>query len=312
MSSAHYRRACLNVEHKASNQGLCAGLNGTKPHPADAARHACLRIARRILPLLLAIPLCCGPAVAQTSRVFLEDLTSTELAAALRSGASTVIVPIGGTEQSGPHLSLGKHNVRVRRLAARVAKELGNTLVAPVIAYVPEGNIDPPSGHMRFAGTISVPVPVFKAVLEAAARSFRQHGFRDVVLLGDHGGYQRALGEVAAKLNEEWAKSAARVHFISAYYRATHTTYVDALKSKGLTDAQIGSHAGTADTSLQLALAPSTVRTALFDRAREAGRGGGTSGDPRPSSAALGQLGVDAIIRQSVAAIRAALSVPGR
>ncbi|MFT5174811.1 MAG: creatinine amidohydrolase [Gammaproteobacteria bacterium] len=262
--------------------------------------------------LLIGMPLLCGPAVAQTSRVFLEELTSTELAAAVRTGSTTVIVPVGGTEQSGPHLSLGKHNVRVRRLAARVAEELGNTLVAPVIAYVPEGNIDPPSGHMRFAGTISVPVPVFKAVLEAAARSLRQHGFRDVVLIGDHGGYQRALGEVTAKLNGQWAKSAARVHFISAYYRATHTTYVDALKSKGLTDAQIGSHAGTADTSLQLALAPSTVRPERFDRAREAGRGGGTSGDPRPSSAALGQLGVDAIIRQTVAAIRVALSSTGR
>ena len=267
------------------------------------------------MPLLISMSFVHAPAsaqAAQAAQVLLEELTTTELAAAVHAGSTTVIIPVGGTEQSGPHLALGKHNVRVRLLAARVAEALGNTLVAPVLAYVPEGNIDPPSGHMRFAGTISVPVPVFKAVLEAVARSLRQHGFRDVVLIGDHGGYQSALGEVAAKLNAEWGKSAVRVHFISAYYRATQTQYVGALKARRLTDVQIGTHAGTADTSLQLALAPSTMRSAGFDRAAAAGRSSGTSGDPRPSSAALGQLGVDAIIGQTVAAIRAAVLLPRR
>ena len=82
----------------------------------------------------------------------LEELTWTEVRAALQSGTTTIIMPAGGTEQSGPHMALGKHNVRARVLAGRIAAALGDTLVAPVLAYVPEGAISPPAGHMRFPG----------------------------------------------------------------------------------------------------------------------------------------------------------------
>ncbi len=88
--------------------------------------------------------------------VFLEDLTSFELRAAVASGSTTVLVPIGGTEQNGPHMALGKHNVRVKALAGQIAQKLGNAIVAPVLAYVPEGSIVPPVAHMRFSGTISI------------------------------------------------------------------------------------------------------------------------------------------------------------
>ena len=135
--------------------------------------------------------------------VLVEELTWTELRDAIKAGKTTVIVPVGGTEQSGPHIVLGKHNVRARVLAARIAASLGNALVAPVIAYVPEGAIAPPTGHMRFPGTISIPEGAFEATLEGAARSFRQAGFRDIVLIGDHGGYQKSLVKVAAKLDRE-------------------------------------------------------------------------------------------------------------
>src|SRR5438552_18149304 len=117
--------------------------------------------------------------------VFIDDLTWTELKEQIRSGKTIVIVPIGGTEQSGPHMTLGKHNVRVRVLAEKIARTLGNALVAPVVAYVPEGSVAPPTAHMRFAGTITVPEETFEKVLESAARSFKLLGFRDVVFLGD-------------------------------------------------------------------------------------------------------------------------------
>ena len=247
---------------------------------------------------------------ATLASVYLEELTTAEVTVALRDGHTTIIIPVGGMEQNGPHMALGKHNVRARALSGKVAELLGNAIVAPVLAYVPEGNITPPTEHMRFAGTISVPEAAFKGILEGAARGFKQHGFRDIVLLGDHGGYQGALQSVAANLNRDWAKSAVRVHFIGEYYRATQTSYVEALKSKGLTDAQIGIHAATADTSLMMAVDPALVKPGLFAQAAREGRAGGTSGDPRPSSAALGQLGVDAIVQQSVTAIRQAVSAP--
>ncbi len=109
---------------------------------------------------------------------------------------------------------------------------------------------------MRFPGTITVPEATFEQVLESAARSFRLHGFRDIVLLGDHGGYQKSLRAVADRLNREWAATPVRVHAIDEYYRVAETTYAQALRSRGYRDDEIGTHAGLADTSLALAIDP--------------------------------------------------------
>ena len=125
--------------------------------------------------------------------VLLERLTWTEIGDAVHAGKTTIIIPVGGTEQSGPYMAVGKHNVRVAALSDRIARQLGNALVAPVIAYVPEGNTSPPTSHMRFPGTITVPTDVFERTVESAAESFRVQGFTDIVLLGDHGGYQDSL-----------------------------------------------------------------------------------------------------------------------
>jgi creatinine amidohydrolase len=271
--------------------------------------------ANRLLAAAVAALLSLGflPAWAAPERIFLDDMTSAEVRAAVKDGKTTVIIPVGGTEQSGPHIALGKHNIRVKALSGKVAEALGNALVAPVLAYVPEGNIDPASGHMRFAGTVSVPEGAFKSIIEGAARSFRQHGFLNIVVVGDHGGYQPALKAVAASLNREWAKTpsnAARTHFIGEYYAATQTTYVKALRSKGLSDHQIGLHAGVADTALSMAVDPAMVRPDLFATAAQEGPAGGTVGDPKAATSVLGQLGVDAVVSETVQAIRRAVATP--
>ena len=139
-----------------------------------------------------------APAFAQGS-VFLEELTSPELSAAVSSGKTTALIPIGGTEWNDAHIVLGKHNARARYLAGRIAEKLGNAIVAPVVAYVPEGRISPPTQHMRYPGTITIPEDVFERTLESAVRSLQQHGFRTVVLLGDHGGYAKSLRKVASR-----------------------------------------------------------------------------------------------------------------
>lgn len=238
--------------------------------------------------------------------VELEAMTWTEVRDAVRAGRTTVIVPIGGTEQGGPHLALGKHNVRVRLLAHRIAAQLGDALVAPVLPYVPEGRIDPPQGHMRFAGTLSVPEAAFVAVVEGAARSLRRAGFVDIVLIGDHGGYQPLLAALARRLDREWADTPVRVHHVEAYYRTAQTVYARTLREHGLTPAQIGEHAGAADTALALALDPSLVRPDQLGAAAAQGAAVGVSGDPRAVTAALGQLGVEAIVGATVDAIRQA------
>lgn len=255
--------------------------------------------------LLAGALLLAAPAWAASS-VYLEDLTTAEVSATLRAGPTILIIPVGGTEQNGPHMALGKHNTRVHVLAGRIAAALGHAMVAPVLAYVPEGNVTPPTEHMRFAGTISIPDSTFRAVLTGAAQSFRQHGFAHIVLLGDSGNYQTSLQAVADGLNKSWAGSPTRAHFMGEYYAATQTTYVDALKARGLSAAQIGTHAAVADTALLMAVAPQMVKPELFTQAASQGKAGGTGGDPRAASAELGQLGVDAVVSQTVNAIRRA------
>ena len=236
----------------------------------------------------------------------IEEMTWTELRDRIQAGATTILVPIGGTEQNGPHMVLGKHNVRARALAAQIAQRLGNAVVAPVIAYVPEGSIDPPAAHMRFTGTISISDATFEAVLEATARSFRQHGFRDIVFLGDHGGYQSSEERVAGKLNREWAaQPACRVHALVDYYRVSQTGYVDALKARGFSAEEIGTHAGLADTALTLAVDPALVRQDALARGAKPLVRDGVYGDPRRATAELGQIGVEVIVSASVARIQA-------
>jgi creatinine amidohydrolase len=259
------------------------------------------------MALAFAMPASCPAAATATASasVYIEELTSPELQARIDAGATTVLVPIGGTEQSGPHIALGKHNARARILAGRIAQRLGNATVAPVIAYVPEGSITPPAGHMRFAGTLSISESAFEAILESTARSLCRHGVRDVFFLGDHGGYQKNEEQAAARVN---AKGGCRAHALLDYYQATQTAYVADLKRRGFGDAEIGLHAGLADTSLSLALDPSDVRTGLLAAGAKAGKDGGVHGDPTRSSAELGRLGADRIVDASVAAIRAAVN----
>ena len=223
-----------------------------------------------------------GAQAAAPATVQLERLTWTELRDRIASGATTALLPIGGTEQSGPHMALGKHDVRAQALATEIADKLGNAIVAPVIAYVPEGAIEPPTQHMRFPGTISIPVPAFEATLEGAARSLCHAGFRDVVFLGDHGGYLKSVKKVADKLNREGPGHA--VHVPAEYYRELD-------------------HAGLDDTSLALAIDPQLVRA---DRLKAPAKGDGVQGDPSGATAERGRLLMDSIVERTVESIRKA------
>ena len=256
--------------------------------------------------LLLCFLLVGLPVAHASDTVFLEDLTWTELRDQIRSGKTTIIVPIGGTEQNGPHMALGKHNLRVRSLSEKIARSLGNALVAPVIAYVPEGNLDPPTAHMRFPGTITIPEEAFDKTLEYAARSFKLAGFHNIVFLGDHGGYQKDEKRVADRLDKEWVAQPVHVLAVEEYYHASESGFGQLLRSKGYPEQEVGLHAGLADTSLMLAVDPRLVRTDRLQSGEPSGSG--VNGDPRHSSAELGQFGIDLIVAQTVEVIRKAVA----
>ncbi len=277
-------------------------------------------MSRMPAPVVLAL-LIGGSAAAQTvptppdaslgpDTVFVEELTWTEVGARVRAGVRSVIVATGGTEQNGPHMVLGKHNFIIRETAERIARELGDTLVAPVVAYVPEGGVSPPTGHMRYPGAITLPEEHFKALLEYAARGFALHGFENIIFIGDSGGNQRGMSQVADLLNGEWeaAGEPARVLYVPEYYRGNG--FREWLLEQGLDEEAIGRHAGVTDTSQLWHVAPDQIRP----EARLPGggfEGSGVSGDPTQASPELGAKGIALKVETTVRRVREMLAEPG-
>jgi creatinine amidohydrolase len=239
--------------------------------------------------------------------VFIEELTWTEVRDAIKAGKTTVILPTGGTEQNGPHMVLGKHNFIIKHTSERIARTLGNTLVAPVVAYVPEGNIEPPSGHMRYPGAITLPIEHYMKLLEYAARSFKVNGFKNIVFIGDSGGNQDGMKQVAELLNKEWTGSGVRILFVPEYYSGSSESYREWLIAQGEKKEDIGTHAGITDTSQLMAIDPKLIRK---DKLADKGgfEGSGVSGNPTRASVAYGKKGLDIKVELTVARIKALMA----
>jgi creatinine amidohydrolase/Fe(II)-dependent formamide hydrolase-like protein len=166
--------------------------------------------------------------------VWLEELTWMDVRDAMKAGKTTIIIPTGGMEPNGPWLALGKHNYILRVNCDAIARKLGNALCAPIIPLVPEGSIDPKSGHMATVGTISLREETFQAVLTDVVHSFKMHGFQNIVLIGDSGGNTKGMQAVADKWNAEW-KSAPLVIHAREYY--DYATVLKHLQETGVTKA---------------------------------------------------------------------------
>jgi creatinine amidohydrolase/Fe(II)-dependent formamide hydrolase-like protein len=190
--------------------------------------------------------------------VFVEELTWMEVRDALKAGKTTVIIPTGGVEQNGPYLATGKHNYVLRATAEAIARKLGNALVAPIVPFVPEGDIEPPTGHMKYPGTISLTEETYRLLLTDICSCFKTHGFERIVMIGDSGGNQKGMKAVAGKLNAKWAGAKTRAHFIPEYddYPGVNQW----LMSQGIVQKNEGLHDGFAVTAIMMTVDPTTVR----------------------------------------------------
>ena len=169
------------------------------------------------------------------SSLWAEELTWMETRDLIKGGTTTIIIGTGGVEQNGPYVAGGKHNFVLQAVLPYIARAIPNSLIAPIVKFVPEGRIEPtPSGHMKYPGTISLEVSTFEALLTDICRSYKAHGFVDIILLGDSGGNQSGMKNVAAALNRKWAAETARVHFLAEYYDQDRWSY-DYLKTLGIT-----------------------------------------------------------------------------
>ncbi|QEL19477.1 creatininase family protein [Limnoglobus roseus] len=190
--------------------------------------------------------------------VFVEEMTWMEVRDAIKGGKTTVIVPTGGVEQNGPYLVTGKHNFITRTVAEAIAKKLGKTLVAPVVPFVPEGDIDPPTDHMQYPGTISVRESTFERLLTDICASFRTHGFREIVMIGDSGGNQTGMEAVARRLNAKWNGKTARVHYIPEFY--DEPDFDEWLEKHGILEEPEGLHDDYATSATLAAIDPTLIR----------------------------------------------------
>jgi creatinine amidohydrolase len=236
--------------------------------------------------------------------VFIEDLTWMEVRDAMKGGKDTVIVATGGVEQNGPYLVTGKHNVVLRGTTEAIARKLGNTLVAPIVQFVPEGDIDPPSLHMLYPGTISLREDTFQSLLTDVCGSLKTHGFKRIVLIGDSGGNQDGMKAVAAVLSAKWAGSGCRIVFIPEYYNtAPVTTW---LESKGIKQTSEGLHDDFAMEATMLAVDPTSVRMKQRIAAGNF-RINGVELAPAEKTIAIGRQIIDLRADSTVQAIRRAL-----
>jgi creatinine amidohydrolase/Fe(II)-dependent formamide hydrolase-like protein len=195
----------------------------------------------------------------------MEDMTWMEIRDAMKDGKRTAIVATGGIEQNGPYLVAGKHNVVLRLTTETIARKLGDALVAPIIPFVPEGDIDPPTEHMRYPSTIGLTESTYRALLAEVCACLRTHGFRRIVLIGDSGGNQKGMEAVSDELNAKWSDGETRVYYIPEYYR--YPEVATWLEAQGIKQTPEGLHDDFAITAQMAAVDPNSVRAAERIRA---------------------------------------------
>jgi creatinine amidohydrolase len=196
--------------------------------------------------------------IAAPNTLFMEELNWMEIRDMLKEGKTTVLIPTGGVEMNGKYLASGKHNFVLRVAADSIARRLGNTLIAPIVPFVPEGKHTPQTSHMRYPGTISLTEATFEKLLKEIALSLKMHGFKTIILIGDSGGNQWGMYVVAKELSAEWKNDNVKVLFIPEYY--DNYRVAQWLKTQGIKEKDSGTHDSFQYTSQIMALNPDLVR----------------------------------------------------
>jgi creatinine amidohydrolase len=263
------------------------------------ARIFLLAISAAYLPAQLAAQ------AAQKPVVELQMMTWAEIKHAIQDeGMVNVIIYNGGVEQRGPQNVSGGHNLMGTETARTIALKVGHTLVAPVIPY----SVNEAPERLPW-GTIGLTSSIFKDINERVAEQLIKNGFKNVFLMGDHGGGQKEMGEVATELDAKYSAKGVHVYFCDRMYEKAQNDYW-----KWLAENHYPSygHASIMDTSEMLYLSTrdghdwgwvreDLIKTAVGDPAPVPGQkrdpntprppsvNNGITGDARPSTPELGK-----------------------
>jgi creatinine amidohydrolase len=258
-----------------------------------------------------------GIAIAQPKEapVEIQLMTYPEIYAAIhQQGKTTVLIVNGGIEQRGPHAVLGGHSLTATPQGVDIARKLGNALLAPVMPFSIAG------AHLneKTPGSVSIPGPVFAAINEAIVDSMVVNGFKTIVLMGEHGGGQKELDEVAKKTNTKYSPQGVHVFFCSDFYEKSQYDFRQWVIANHL---PLSSHGGIPDTSLMMylggdawvrkdkmaagdpVLPPGTPQNPNTPRVNN-----GILGDPRPSTPEIGKRYFDLRTKNAVAQIQALIA----
>ena len=186
--------------------------------------------------------------------VDMELLTHTELSAKIKDGWTSVLLAAGGTEERGPQDVLGGHTFMAKSHADMIARKLGKTLVAPVLPIaVNATGLNPNREMADQAGAMQMPAEVFKQVQLAQIDSLARSGFKDIYVMGDHGGGQNEMKEAAEEMDKKWSAKGTRVYYVSDFYNKTHDDIDLYLYEHKL---PIGGHGAMMETSEMLSFEP--------------------------------------------------------
>lgn len=254
-------------------------------------------------------------ATAKDPLVEFELMTWPEVKQALADGKTTALFYTGGTEQRGPQNANGGHNLMARAAVKAIALKLGNAIAMPVLPFTPN------NASAALPGTIGLTNEILEAILERISEQAIATGFRNVILMGDHGGGQpNVYAEVAKRLDAKYAPQGIHVYYSDEVYAKRQADFDKWLDSQGYPRS---SHAGIPDTSEMLYHGGDTwvrkalIKTALGDPMPAPGQArdpnaprvnNGITGDGRRASAEIGKRVFEMKVEYAVRQIR---SFPG-
>jgi creatinine amidohydrolase/Fe(II)-dependent formamide hydrolase-like protein len=282
---------------------------------------------KRVALIVPALALLAAPAFAQAkkpaakqSNVEFAMMTWPEVKQAFAEGKTTALLYTGGTEQRGPQNVNGGHTLMGQEIVKAIALRLGNALYLPVLPYTPN------NASADLPGTLGLTPELLQAILERITDQAMATGFKNVILMGDHGGGQPAAYKAAAdKMEAKYAPQGKHVYFCDEVYAKAQGDFDKWLVDHGYPSS---SHAGIPDTSTMLYLGGDKgwVRKALIPTAEgdpvpppgQRGRqndpnapprkNNGISGDARRSTAALGKMAFDIKVDYAVKQIQGFLA----
>jgi len=182
-----------------------------------------------------------GAAAHNTPSVEFEMMTWPEVKTAMAAGTTTALFYTGGTEQRGPQNVNGGHNLMAKAVVKAIALKLGNAIAMPVLAYTPN------NASAELPGKIGLTNDLLAAILERLAEQAIVTGFKNVVLMGDHGGGQPNIYRaVAGKLDGKYGPQGTHVYYCDDVYIKAGHDFDEWLASQGYPPS---THAGIPDTS---------------------------------------------------------------